>query len=90
MPSYIGQTGPVKDMIHGVNYASAGAGIIFSSGSELVGFSLCVIRLAFTYLFSEKLALRVGIVALKQISQTLLIFLFDFDRERQLSEACHV
>ncbi|PSR91430.1 GDSL esterase/lipase [Actinidia chinensis var. chinensis] len=35
VPSYIGQTGPVEDMIHGVNYASAGAGIIFSSGSEL-------------------------------------------------------
>ncbi|XP_057966831.1 GDSL esterase/lipase At1g71691 [Malania oleifera] len=34
-PSYLGQTGTVEDMIHGVNYASAGAGIIFSSGSEL-------------------------------------------------------
>uniref|UniRef100_A0A2N9FE35 SGNH hydrolase-type esterase domain-containing protein n=1 Tax=Fagus sylvatica TaxID=28930 RepID=A0A2N9FE35_FAGSY len=33
--SYLGQTGNVEDMIHGVNYASAGAGIIFSSGSEL-------------------------------------------------------
>ncbi|GMY30551.1 GDSL esterase/lipase At5g08460 [Fagus crenata] len=35
VPSYLGQTGNVEDMIHGVNYASAGAGIIFSSGSEL-------------------------------------------------------
>ncbi|CAL5430036.1 unnamed protein product [Camellia sinensis] len=35
VPSYLGQTGSVEDMIHGVNYASAGAGIIFSSGSEL-------------------------------------------------------
>ncbi|KAI3792631.1 hypothetical protein L2E82_06518 [Cichorium intybus] len=35
IPSYLGQTGSVEDMIHGVNYASAGAGIIFSSGSEL-------------------------------------------------------
>ncbi|KAK9275879.1 hypothetical protein L1049_023153 [Liquidambar formosana] len=35
VPSYLGQTGTVEDMIHGVNYASAGAGIIFSSGSEL-------------------------------------------------------
>ncbi|XP_071737453.1 GDSL esterase/lipase 7 [Rutidosis leptorrhynchoides] len=35
VPSYLGQSGSVEDMIHGVNYASAGAGIIFSSGSEL-------------------------------------------------------
>ncbi|KAL6348824.1 hypothetical protein AAG906_033480 [Vitis piasezkii] len=35
VPSYLGQSGMVEDMIHGVNYASAGAGIIFSSGSEL-------------------------------------------------------
>ncbi|XP_054825316.1 GDSL esterase/lipase At1g71691 isoform X2 [Prosopis cineraria] len=35
VPSYLGQTGDVEDMIHGVNYASAGAGIILSSGSEL-------------------------------------------------------
>ncbi|KAI3468597.1 hypothetical protein Pfo_025260 [Paulownia fortunei] len=35
VPNYLGQTGSVDDMIHGVNYASAGAGIIFSSGSEL-------------------------------------------------------
>ncbi|KAI3929349.1 hypothetical protein MKX01_006585 [Papaver californicum] len=32
---YLGQDGSVEDMIHGVNYASASAGIIFSSGSEL-------------------------------------------------------
>lgn len=38
VPSYLGQTGEVDDMIHGVNYASAGAGIILSSGSELVCF----------------------------------------------------
>ncbi|CAI0408735.1 unnamed protein product [Linum tenue] len=35
VPSYLGQKGTLADMIHGVNYASAGAGIIFSSGSEL-------------------------------------------------------
>ncbi|KAG8659040.1 GDSL esterase/lipase At5g08460 [Manihot esculenta] len=35
IPSYLGQMGTVEDMIHGVNYASAGAGIIFASGSEL-------------------------------------------------------
>ncbi|KAG9149497.1 hypothetical protein Leryth_014283 [Lithospermum erythrorhizon] len=35
VPSYLGQNGSVEDMVHGVNYASAGAGIIFSSGSEL-------------------------------------------------------
>lgn len=36
VPTYLGQTGSVEDMIHGVNYASAGAGLIFTSGSELV------------------------------------------------------
>ncbi|KAJ8764834.1 hypothetical protein K2173_010299 [Erythroxylum novogranatense] len=35
VPSYLGQNGTVEDMIRGVNYASAGAGIIFSSGSEM-------------------------------------------------------
>ncbi|KAK6158441.1 hypothetical protein DH2020_005755 [Rehmannia glutinosa] len=40
VPSYLGQRGSVDDMIRGVNYASAGAGIIFSSGSELGNISL--------------------------------------------------
>ncbi|KAF5734335.1 hypothetical protein HS088_TW16G00784 [Tripterygium wilfordii] len=35
IPSYLSQSGSVNDMIRGVNYASAGAGIIFTSGSEL-------------------------------------------------------
>ncbi|XP_027183275.1 GDSL esterase/lipase At5g08460 [Coffea eugenioides] len=35
VPSYLGQGGSIEDMMKGVNYASAGAGIIFSSGSEL-------------------------------------------------------
>ncbi|CAK9174834.1 unnamed protein product [Ilex paraguariensis] len=35
VPSYLGQMGSVEGMSLGVNYASAGAGIIFSSGSEL-------------------------------------------------------
>ncbi|KAK1366767.1 hypothetical protein POM88_042328 [Heracleum sosnowskyi] len=35
IPTYLGQTASVEDMIHGVNYASAGAGLIFTSGSEL-------------------------------------------------------
>ncbi|XP_011022750.1 PREDICTED: GDSL esterase/lipase At1g71691 [Populus euphratica] len=35
VPSYLGQMGTFEDMIKGVNYASAGAGVIFSSGSEL-------------------------------------------------------
>jgi len=46
VPSYLGQRGNVEDMIHGVNYASAGAGIIVSSGSELVIF-------CFLFLYSE-------------------------------------
>lgn len=40
VPSYLGQSGSVEAMVHGVNYASAASGIIFSSGSELVGFLL--------------------------------------------------
>lgn len=36
VPSYLGQAGSIEEMVLGVNYASAGAGIIFSSGSELV------------------------------------------------------
>ncbi|XP_021757679.1 GDSL esterase/lipase At5g08460-like [Chenopodium quinoa] len=35
VPSYLGQSGSIDDLIHGVNYASAGAGIIFSSGTDL-------------------------------------------------------
>ncbi|KAF3448721.1 hypothetical protein FNV43_RR09434 [Rhamnella rubrinervis] len=35
VPSYLGQPGTVEDMMHGVNYASAGAGVLFTSGSEL-------------------------------------------------------
>ncbi|KAL7594580.1 GDSL esterase/lipase 7 [Lactuca sativa] len=35
VPSFLGQSGSVNDMKRGLNYASAGAGIIFSSGSEL-------------------------------------------------------
>ncbi|KAK9145527.1 hypothetical protein Sjap_005430 [Stephania japonica] len=35
VPAFLGQQGRVEDMIRGVNYASAGAGIILSSGSEL-------------------------------------------------------
>lgn len=38
VPSYLSVSGSVEAMIRGVNYASAGAGIIFSSGSELVQF----------------------------------------------------
>ncbi|KAG9448259.1 hypothetical protein H6P81_014387 [Aristolochia fimbriata] len=35
VPSFLGQNGTVEDMIRGVNFASAGAGILFSSGSDL-------------------------------------------------------
>ncbi|PKI77902.1 hypothetical protein CRG98_001694 [Punica granatum] len=51
VPSYLGQTGSIKDMMHGVNFASAASGIIFSSGSELgqhVSFSQQVQQLADT------------------------------------------
>jgi len=40
VPSYLEQAGAIEDMIHGVNYASSGAGIIFSSGSDLVNNSI--------------------------------------------------
>lgn len=48
MPSYLSQTGSVEDMIHGVNYASAGAGIIFSSGSQLVCLPLPLLWIIFS------------------------------------------
>ncbi|CAN6585876.1 unnamed protein product [Malus baccata var. baccata] len=35
VPSYLGQNGRVEEMIQGLNFASACAGIIFTSGSEL-------------------------------------------------------
>ncbi|KAG0502472.1 hypothetical protein HPP92_002544 [Vanilla planifolia] len=35
VPPFLGQVGRVEDMIHGLNYASAAAGIIFSSGYDL-------------------------------------------------------
>ncbi|XP_050377894.1 GDSL esterase/lipase At5g08460 [Argentina anserina] len=35
VPSFLGQTGRLEDMLHGLNFASAAAGIIFTSGSEL-------------------------------------------------------
>ncbi|XP_058100442.1 GDSL esterase/lipase At5g08460-like isoform X2 [Magnolia sinica] len=35
VPAFLGQSGSVKDMSQGVNYASAGAGVLFSSGSDL-------------------------------------------------------
>ncbi|CAI0408732.1 unnamed protein product [Linum tenue] len=58
VPSYLGQKGTLADMIHGVNYASAGAGIIFSSGSELVRLSnylllLCSWQTAWAYTYTE-------------------------------------
>ncbi|KAK4844487.1 hypothetical protein QYF36_020846 [Acer negundo] len=52
VPSYLGQTGSVEDMIQGVNYASAAAGIIFSSGSELgqrISFTQQIQQLTDTY-----------------------------------------
>ncbi|KAL8150384.1 hypothetical protein V2J09_020192 [Rumex salicifolius] len=35
VPSYLGRNRSIEEMMHGVNYASAASGIIFSSGSEL-------------------------------------------------------
>ncbi|KAJ0964912.1 hypothetical protein J5N97_026050 [Dioscorea zingiberensis] len=35
VPPYLGRTGRIEDMIHGLNYASAASGILFSSGSDL-------------------------------------------------------
>ncbi|KAM0981848.1 hypothetical protein ACFX2A_015139 [Malus domestica] len=52
VPSYLGQNGRVEEMIHGLNFASAGAGIIFTSGSEMgqhVSFSRQVQQLTDTY-----------------------------------------
>ncbi|XP_022738165.1 GDSL esterase/lipase At1g71691-like [Durio zibethinus] len=52
VPSYLGQEGELKDMLHGINYASAAAGIIFSSGSELgqhISFTHQIQQFADTY-----------------------------------------
>ncbi|XP_010529639.1 PREDICTED: GDSL esterase/lipase At5g08460 [Tarenaya hassleriana] len=60
VPSYLGQTGTVEDMLHGVNYASAGAGIIFSSGSELgqrVSFAMQIEQFVDTY---QQIILSIG------------------------------
>ncbi|KAJ4842439.1 hypothetical protein Tsubulata_043172 [Turnera subulata] len=35
VPSYLSQSGRAEDMMQGVNYASAGAGVIYTSGSEM-------------------------------------------------------
>ncbi|XP_072964345.1 GDSL esterase/lipase 7 [Typha angustifolia] len=35
VPPFLGQSGKVEDLIHGVNYASAAAGVLFPSGSDL-------------------------------------------------------
>ncbi|CAA6667057.1 unnamed protein product [Spirodela intermedia] len=35
VPPFLGQTGRIEDMIYGVNFASAAAGILYPSGSDL-------------------------------------------------------
>ncbi|KAF4353222.1 hypothetical protein CsatB_004745 [Cannabis sativa] len=60
VPSFLGQSGSVGDMLHGVNYASAGAGIIFTSGSELgqrISFTQQIQQFTDTY---EKFVLSMG------------------------------
>ncbi|KAL9286370.1 putative triacylglycerol lipase [Arabidopsis thaliana] len=60
VPSYLGQTGTVEDMFQGVNYASAGAGIILSSGSELgqrVSFAMQVEQFVDTF---QQMILSIG------------------------------
>ncbi|KAL1220403.1 GDSL esterase/lipase [Cardamine amara subsp. amara] len=60
VPSYLGQTGTVEDMFQGVNYASAGAGIILSSGSELgqrVSFAMQIEQFVDTF---QQMILSIG------------------------------
>ncbi|CAN8308185.1 unnamed protein product [Cochlearia groenlandica] len=60
VPSYLGQSGSVKDMFQGVNFASAGAGIILSSGSELgqrVSFAMQVEQFVDTF---QQMILTIG------------------------------
>ncbi|CAH2071033.1 unnamed protein product [Thlaspi arvense] len=60
VPSYLGQSGTVEDMFQGVNYASAGAGIILSSGSELgqrVSFAMQVEQFVDTF---QQMILSIG------------------------------
>ncbi|XP_062018090.1 GDSL esterase/lipase At5g08460-like [Rosa rugosa] len=44
VPIFLRQTGRVEDMLHGLNFASAAVGIIFTSGSELVCLTLLFSR----------------------------------------------
>ncbi|XVE58082.1 hypothetical protein DITRI_Ditri04bG0141900 [Diplodiscus trichospermus] len=73
VPSYLGQAGEVDDMLHGVNYASAAAGIIFSSGSELgqhISFTHQIQQFADTY---QQFVLSMGEdVAIDFISNSVL------------------
>nr|CAD1839256.1 unnamed protein product [Ananas comosus var. bracteatus] len=60
VPPYLGQSGKVEDMIYGVNYASAAAGILFASGSDLgmhVSLTQQIQQVTDT---SEQLALSLG------------------------------
>ncbi|WOH11661.1 hypothetical protein DCAR_0831151 [Daucus carota subsp. sativus] len=72
VPTYLGQTGSVDDMVHGVNYASAGAGLIFTSGSELgqhISFTQQVQQVTDTF---QQFTLNMGeVVAADLISKSL-------------------
>ncbi|KFK31875.1 hypothetical protein AALP_AA6G170000 [Arabis alpina] len=60
VPSYLGQSGTIEAMFQGVNYASAGAGIILSSGSELgqrVSFAMQIEQFVDTF---QQMILRIG------------------------------
>ncbi|ERN14109.1 hypothetical protein AMTR_s00021p00238930 [Amborella trichopoda] len=74
IPPYLGTRRHVQDMIHGVNYASAGGGILSSSGKELgerISFTQQIQQAKYTF---EKMVLSFGENAAKMlISNSLFL-----------------
>ncbi|XP_059642548.1 GDSL esterase/lipase 7-like [Cornus florida] len=75
VPSYLSQCCSVENMIHGVNYASAGAGIIYSRGSELgqhISFTRQIQQVMDTF---EQFILRMGRDAAAKLVSDSIFFI---------------
>ncbi|KAM0939582.1 putative triacylglycerol lipase [Dioscorea sansibarensis] len=63
VPPYLGRSGRIEDMIHGLNYASAASGILFSSGSDLgqhISLTQQILQLIDTF---QQLEMDLGVAA---------------------------
>ncbi|KAL9246564.1 hypothetical protein vseg_020082 [Gypsophila vaccaria] len=72
--SYLENAGSIEDMSHGVNYASAGAGIIFASGSDLgqrVSFSQQIQQLSDTF---QLFKMNMGVEAAANIISKSILY----------------